>query len=189
MIANYIFNEEEIMPPRTIDNLGMDVSTRYAEDQKILDKTLIKEAQVVTGQTQIDVTVPFFPSEVEALLHGTLLQKSWALFFPPALYFEQRKRLFTFQAVPSLGSEDKQASQVDKILAQLEMLEMKKVKERREGKGQGQQHQEQEQKEEKAVLEEEEKEKKILTTLLQTIAFIDKLCVDINSRRSQYQKG
>jgi hypothetical protein len=186
MIANYIFKEEEIMPPRTIDNLGMDVSTRYAEDQKILDKTLIKEAQVVTGQTQIDVTIPFFPSEVEALLHGTLLQKSWALFFPPALYFEQRKRLFTFQSVPSLGSEDKQASQVDKILAQLEMLEMKKVKERREGKGQGQH---QEQKEEENVLEEAEKEKKILTALLQTIAFIDKLCVDINSRRSQYQKG
>lgn len=187
MIANYIFNEEEIMPPRTIDNLGMDVSTRYAEDQKILDKTLIKEGQVVTGQTQIDVTIPFFPSEIDTLLHGTLLQKSWAFFFPPALYFEQRKRLFTFQSVPSLGSEDKQASQVDKILAQLEMLELKKVKERREGKGQGQHHQEQE--EEAAVLQEEEKEKKILTTLLQTIAFIDKLCVDINSRRSQYQKG
>jgi len=176
------------MPPRTIDNLGMDVSTRYAEDQKILDKTLIKEAQVVTGQTQIDVTIPFFPSEVDALLHGTPLQKSWALFFPPALFFEQKKRLFTFQSVPSLGSEDKQASQVDKILAQLEKLEMKKVKERREGKRQGQQ-QEQEQQEEETILEEEEKEKKILTTLLQTIAFIDKLCVDINSRRSQYQKG
>lgn len=168
------------MPPRTIDNLGMDVSTRYAEDQKILDKTLIKEAQTVTDQTQVDVTAPFFPSEVDALLHANSLQKSWALFFPPNLFFEQKKRLFTFQSVPSLGSEDKQASKVDKILA---LLENKQFKEKREDKRKQQEQNSQE------VEEEEEKEKKVLTDLLQTIAFLDKLLVDINSRRSQYQKG
>jgi hypothetical protein len=176
MIANYIFNEEEIMPPRTIDNLGMDASTRYAEDQRILDKTLIKEAQTVTGQTQVDVTSPFFPSEIETLLHASSLQKSWAFFFPPTLFSEQKKRLFTFQSVPSLGSEEKNASQVDKILA---LLEDQQFKQKRKRNSSNEVHND----------EEEEKEKKVLTNLLQTIAFLDKLLVDINSRRSQYQKG
>ena len=174
------------MPPRTIDNLGMDVSTDYALRQQTLDKTLIKEAQTVAGQTQVDVTIPFFPSEMESLLHGSPLQRSWALFFPPTPYLEQKKRLFTFQSVPSLGSEDKQASQVDKILAQLQMLESKQLKEKNKRK---RQNQEQINEEEGRILEEEEKEKKVLTTLLETIAFLDKLIVDINSRRSQYQKG
>ena len=42
---------------------------------------------------------------------------------------------------------------------------------------------------EERILEEEEKEKKVLTSLLDTIAIYDKLIIDINSRRSQYQKG
>ncbi len=37
--------------------------------------------------------------------------------------------------------------------------------------------------------EEEEKEKKALTALFATIALLDKFLIDINSRRSQYQKG
>jgi len=43
--------------------------------------------------------------------------------------------------------------------------------------------------EEERSLEEEEREKKILTSLLSTIALFDKLIIEINSRRSQYQKG
>jgi hypothetical protein len=166
------------MPPRTIDNLGVDVSTRYAEDQKILDKTLIKEARTIPAQAEIEVTIPFFPSELEALLRSTPLQSSWASFIPPAMYFEQRKRLFTFQSIPSLGSEDKKESQTQKILAKLQLLE-EKQEEKDQKKKREQQH----------SLEEEEREKKILTVLLQTIANLDKLIIDINSRRSQYQKG
>src|SRR5579863_7976964 len=123
MIANYIFNEEERMPPRTIDNLGMDVSTRYAEDQKILDQSIIKEARNIPLQTEIDVTAPFFPSELEGLLHMSPLHSSWASFIAPALYYEQRKKLFTFQSIPSLGSEDKKESQTQKILTKLQLLE------------------------------------------------------------------
>jgi len=88
------------MPPRTIDNLGVEVSTRYAEDKQILDETLIKEAGVIPTQTQIDVTTPFISSELEALLHLQPTGVTWASFFPPARYFEQRKRLFTWQLIP-----------------------------------------------------------------------------------------
>lgn len=171
------------MPPRTIDNLGVDVSTRYAEDQKILDKSLIKEARAIPLQAEIEVTIPFFPSELETLLHLSPLQSSWASFIAPELYSEQRKRLFTFQSIPSLGSEDKKESQSQKILAKIQLLEQQYHKEDKEEKDQ------KKRREQELSLQKEGKEKKILTTLLQTIAQIDKLIVDINSRRSQYQKG
>jgi hypothetical protein len=110
------------------------------------------------------------------------LQSSWASFIAPALYFEQRKRLFTFQSIPSLGSEDKKESQAQKILTQLQLLEEKHAR--------GQEEKDQKKKrQQELALQEEEKEKKILTVLLQTIATLDKLIIDINSRRSQYQKG
>jgi hypothetical protein len=171
------------MPPRTIDNLGMEVSTRYAEDQKILDPTIIKEAKGITIQTGIEVTIPFFPSEMEALLHFAPLQASWAFFIAPEFYFEQRKRLFTFQSIPSLGSEDKKESQIQKILTKIQLLE-----EKRKNQDRGEQDPKK-RREQELAFQEEEREKKILTTLLQTIAQIDKLIIDINSRRSQYQKG
>jgi len=171
------------MPPRTIDNLGMDVSTRYAEDQKILDQTIIKEARSIPARAEIEVTTPFLPSEVESLLRVNPLQMSWASFIAPELYFEQRKKLFTFQSIPSLGSEDKKESQAQKILAKIQLLEERRGKEDRQEKDPKKKRQQE------LSLEEEEKEKKILTILLQTIANLDKLIIDINSRRSQYQKG
>lgn len=171
------------MPPRTIDNLGVDVSTRYAEDQKILDQSIIKEARSIPQQTQIDVTTPFFPSELEGLLRMSPLHSSWASFIAPTLYFEQRKKLFTFQSIPSLGSEDKKESQAQKILTKIQLLEKRQTKDASEEKDQKKKRQQE------LTLEEEEKEKKILIALLHTIASLDKLIIDINSRRSQYQKG
>lgn len=170
------------MPPRTIDNLGVEVSTRYAEDKQALDETLIKEARAIPVQTEIEVTTPFFPSEVEALLRFQPTGLTWATFSPPAQYFEQKKRLFTFQLIPSMGSEDKKESQALKILAKLRSMADERQKEKGE-KDKRQQY------EEERAMEEEEREKKILTSLLNTIALFDKLIIEINSRRSQYQKG
>jgi len=171
------------MPPRTIDNLGVDVSTRYAEDKRALDETLIKESHTIPVQTEIEVTMPFFPSEVEALLHIQPTHVAWAFFSAPAFYFEQRKRLFTYQLIPSMGSEDKKESQALKILAKL-----KSMAEERAQRDKGEKDKRQRYEEEREI-EEEEKEKKILTSLLNSIALFDKLIIEINSRRSQYQKG
>ena len=172
------------MPPRTIDNLGVDVSTRYAEDQKILDKTFIKESRGISIDTEIEVTTPSFSAEIEALLQTQPTNVTWATFTPPAFYFEQRKRLFTFQMIPSMGSEDKQESQGQKILAKLQSIVEKPV-EKKEDK---QSDQRQKYQEERA-LEEETREKKVLSSLLKTVTTFDKLIIEINSRRSQYQKG
>jgi hypothetical protein len=175
--------QEEEMPPRTIDNLGVEVSTRYAEDRSKLDETLVHEAQAIPIQTEIEVTIPFLSSELEALLQAQPTYISWAFFNAPLHYAEQRKRLFTYQLIPSMGSEDKKESQAQKILAKLHSLSEKKVEKDKEEKNKRQRY------EEERALEEEEKEKKVLTSLLDTIAIYDKLIIDINSRRSQYQKG
>lgn len=169
------------MPPRTIDNLGVEVSTRWAEDKQILDESLIKEARSVSLQTGIDVTSPFISAELDALLHLQPTGMTWASFIPPDFYFEQRKRLFTYQLIPSMGSEDKQESQALKILAKIKDIEQQA--------GNVEQSDKRQQFEQMRALEEEEKEKKILTSLLDTIALFDKLIIEINSRRTQYQKG
>jgi hypothetical protein len=171
------------MPPRTIDNLGVDVSSRYAEDKRTLDETLVKEARAIPVQTEIEVTTPSFSSEIDSLLHIQPTNTTWASFFAPAYYFEQRKRLFTFQLIPSIGSEDKKESQALKILAKLRSMAEERIQKDKGKNDERQQH------EEEKVLEEEEREKKILISLLNTIAMFDKLIIEINSKRTQYQKG
>jgi hypothetical protein len=171
------------MPPRTIDNLGIEVSTRYAEDKKTLDETLIKEARAIPAQAAIEVTSPYFPTAFDELFHLQPTGITWASFIPPSQYFEQRKRLFTFQLIPSMGSEDKKESQTQKILAKLKSMTEQKAQKDKEQKDKRQQY------EEDRALEEEEKEKKVLTSLIDNIALFDKLIIEINSRRTQYQKG
>src|SRR3984957_1922939 len=155
--------------PRMIHNLGIEVSTRYAEDKQALDETLIKEARTVSAQTQISVMAPSFPSEVEALLHIERTHLPWATFLPPERYFEQRKQLFTFQLIPSMGSEDKKESQSLKILSKLRSM-AEVANQTGEDK-------------------EEDRDKKILTSLLNTIASFDKMIIETNSKRGQYHKG
>jgi hypothetical protein len=170
-------------PSRTIDNLGVEVSTRYAEDRALLDEAMIKEAQSIPVQAGIEVTAPSFPSEVEALLRFEPTHVTWASFIAPPQYFEQRKRLFTYQLIPSMGSDDKKESQALKILSKLRAREEELTKkEAPEGDKRVRYEKERE-------IEDEQREQKTLTSLLNTIAVFDKLIIEINSRRSQYQKG
>lgn len=176
------------MPPRTIDNLGVDVSSRYAEDQKRLDASIMKEARGVGRQAEIDVTIPYNPSEFELLFDTGKRNVPWADFPPPPLYGEQKKRLFTFQVVPSLGSDDKLEAQIERITA-LIPPETVKAEEAFQAGEREEQRQKRRKWEDERDKEEKEREKKILIILLQNIENLDKNLVDINSRRGQYQRG
>lgn len=166
------------MPPRTIDNLGIEVSTRYAEDLRELDQQLLIEARGIQEQTEIEITHPFFLTKLEILLEPQK-QQPWATFTPPKGYFEQKKRFFMFQLIPSLGSEEKHETQTQKILS-LKIFSRKK----KEG-------QQQEEEADSCDPEKEnyEKEKKALLSVLQTIMHLDKEIQEINARRGQYHKG
>lgn len=103
-------------------------------------------------------------------------EASAGLIFLPN-YRSFRQRLFAEQLIPKLGTPDKQESQLERLK---EYGEEEKKRKRRE----------------KAPFENEDKaeeaietEKEILLKLLDKIHLYDEYLIDINSKRSQYQKG
>lgn len=158
---------------RTIDNLGLDISTRYAEDRAGFDEHLIKEARLIPSQTRIDVTEPAYPTEFDSLFELGERRVSWAFFLAPPSLNSYRRRLFSEQIIPKLGSPDKQEAQIERVEA---IGDQEKKKKQAEGATQSEEL-------------EVEIEKKIILNLLGKIHLFDQYLIDINSRRSQYQKG
>lgn len=157
---------------RTIDNLGIESSSRYAQDQAKLDTKFIEESRFIPLKTESSVVKPYLPTEFEEyLLAGTLTL--WASFEPPPEYYAFAKAIFSYQLIPSLGSYEKQEEDSDK----LEALEDTLNKQFKEGKRDNQENQQ------------EEKERKTLVGLLQTIGKLDRTLSFINARRNQYQRG
>jgi len=155
--------------PRTIDNMGIDTSSRYARDKATLDTKLIEESRFIPSKTEVSVVKPYLPTEFEEYLFPNKLTL-WASFNPPPDYLTYSKPLFSYQLIPSMGGYEKQEADTDK----LEALEDTLNKEH----GQGKQDQ-----------QEEERERKILMKLLKMVGKLDRTLIQINSRRSQYQRG
>ncbi|QVL57429.1 MAG: DUF5399 family protein [Simkaniaceae bacterium] len=168
---------------KTIDNLGLDTSVRWAQDQKFLDESLIKESPFISRQTTIDVSSPSFSSEFDTLFQINKRFAPWALLLSPQGYNLQKMRLFTFQTIPSLGSDEFLSSQMQKIKDKIDASKEARIK-RREA-GQGSEYAWEDEREE----EDELRESKTLIALLEYLQLIDSLMIEINSRRSQYQKG
>jgi len=152
---------------RTIDNLGVDTSNRYAEDREVYDDTLIKEARLIPSQTRVTTTTPSYGSEFDLLFELDQKGALWAAFMPPPKYSISKRPLFGWQLIPDLGSPDLQEAKLDKLET---LCAEEKEKSPQES-------------------EEIDKEKNILTKLLSNLHIFDQLLIDINSRRSQYQKG
>ncbi len=168
---------------RTIDDLGIGPSTRFAKDQAYLDKTLIKESSFVSHQTQVDVSSPSFSSEFDSLFQISKRYKPWALFWPPQGFNMQKMRLFTHQVVPSLGTEEFQQSLMQKVRDKQETLKQSRKKKKPSGKDK--EHAWSDQKEE----EEEGRESDQIILFLEYIYELDRMMAAINARRSQYSKG
>ena len=155
---------------KTIDNLGVDISSRYAADREVYEESLIKEARLIPHQTRITATLPSYTSEFDTLFKLGQKRALWVSFCSPPNYHASRRRLFAEQLIPYLGPSDLQESRLERIEAVGK--EEKKKKHSLP-------------KEEREV----EKEQQILKNLLQRIHLFDQLLIDINSRRAQYQKG
>ncbi|HSX12576.1 MAG TPA: DUF5399 family protein [Rhabdochlamydiaceae bacterium] len=166
---------------RTIDNLGLDISTRYALDKEQVDETYIKEARAILTQAQIDVTVPSYTSEFEHLFGLGRSNAPWADFFAPMGFYEQKKRLFSQRLIPALGTMDKTEAELQRISTLGKVMRKEEEEEKEEKQPQTA--------EEELEANEKEKERKILVTLLKQLQTFDQYLIDINSRRSQYQKG
>ncbi|MCY3974222.1 MAG: DUF5399 family protein [Simkaniaceae bacterium] len=165
---------------RTIDDLGIDASVRWAHDRTFLDRSLIDESDPVAEKTEIDVYAPFYESEDALLLHTHGHNRQWADFSPPPGYLNQRMRIFVHRTIPSLGTPEHRESQVRKIRNLCETnAKGRKEKGGREGYAW---EAEQEEREEKRASE-------ALYRFFDHVKESDELLATINAGRSRYAKG
>ena len=158
---------------KTIDNLGVDASIRYAKDQEAIDVRFIQESQLVPSKTEISVATPYTPSEFDQL-YSLEKKISWALFSPPPNYFNAEKSLFSYLLIPSLGDYEKLEADLDKVEGVEDLLKKPHKKSDRDSS-----HDE----------KQDEKDRKTLLALLQCIGKLNKILGVVNARRNQYQRG
>ena len=167
-------NKLMTVKPRTIDNLGVDASIRYAKDQELLEPRLIEESRLIPQKTEVTVVKPFELSEFDQT-YSVGRTISWALFSPPPDFYARDKGLFSYQLIPSLGGYEKLEADSDKIETLEDVLEKS---EEREGRGQSDQER-----------EKDENQRQTLLALFQCIDKLNKTLAMINARRNQYQRG
>jgi hypothetical protein len=148
---------------RTVDNLGIDASSRYARDQAQLDKTFIQDSRIIAQKAEISSLTPHIATEFEQYL-APAKQILWATFAAPPIAMADTT-LFTHQLIPSLGTSEKQDELIQKLDAAEDTLNKKK-------------------RNNKELLE-----LKSIRTALQLILTLDRTLSLINARRNQYQKG
>ena len=160
--------------PRTIDNLGLEASVQYAENQKLYDARLMEESRLVPQRSQTPSVKPYVPIEVDQ--YFTIGRgSSWALFTPPPDFFIYGDTLFSHQIIPSLGPQEKQEADAEK----LEHLEDYLSKEQKRGK----------KRESKDQQEQDQRERETILAMFKVLKDLDKVLALINSRRNQYQRG
>jgi hypothetical protein len=153
-----------VTEPKTVSNLPIDVSIRWAEDQKLLEESqpIIRDSTLASTHAQTEVILPANPSEIEVLFGLSKLHPAWATFQKPPGFFFLRRRIFRSQLVPFLGSDEQQDSMIARI---------------QNTKGDDQD------------LSEWEEEKNRLLKLLKLMQLLNKDLIDITTRCKQYQKG
>lgn len=165
------------MPPRTIDNLGAESYTRYAEDQALFDKAYLSEPGKVVPQAAQDITRPAFTSQFRQLLGITFLHPQWATFLPPTMGLGRQKLLFTSQVLPFMGTTDKKEAQKGRIRGR---PDEEREKEERRRKPQWQQDKED---------QDLEREKNTLLELFACLEALNDDMITILTKMKQFQKG
>lgn len=168
---------------KTIDNLGVDASIRYSQDQQDFDEIFIRDSKRVALGSQLDILTPIYYDETSLLLDLRGKATPWAILAPPEHYNEQKKRLFNNQLGSAFGPE--------------ELLEMQetRIEEARDSFTK-EDEKDEEQKDKKKLNWEKDKENeevtkqaKKLLDLMQDINFLNKIIELINSERYRYNKG
>lgn len=154
---------------RTIDNLGLDVSTQYAESRADYDESLLAQSRAIQSQATVDVTLPFMPSEFESLFGLGQRGAFWPQVFPPRNYDKSRRNLFSQDIAPSLGSAATRHNQMHRL----------------EGLGKREAGMRQDAQEVEAI----HRETQTLVKLFENLGIASEYLLEINARRNQYKKG
>lgn len=149
---------------KTVANLPIDVSIRWAEDQKVLEETrpIIQEGGVVSAQVTVEVALPLPQSQLEILLGLVNPTPTWALFEMPKGFASTKSRLFTSRLIPLLESDEQQENLLSRVTGAVGRQDDNEVW---------------------------EKEKSCLLHLLKLFQLLNRDLIDIASRCRQYQKG
>ncbi|MEC8306918.1 MAG: DUF5399 family protein [Chlamydiota bacterium] len=161
--------------PRTIDNLGITPSQRYAEDQSTYDSRYIKTSRQVSQQVST-INITAHEDHLSSLIRQKSSGQCLAKFSAPEGYEEQAMRLFTSQSLPELGSIE----QYRQLIASLEERLSHDDPEEKKQK----QNQDSEEKE-----EEDPEEMKMLLQFLQLIYAIEEMFQAIYGFKNQYSRG
>lgn len=153
-----------MVEPKTVSNLPIDVSIRWAKDQELLTQTqpITQDADTISKHVVSDVNLPTSQSQVDALLGLYNRNPTWALFQMPKGFVGQRRRLFTSQLVGFLGSDEQQDTLIGRIQG---------------ASG------------EEGDKDAWDREKEILLEMMKLMNTLNKDLIDIVSRCKQYQKG
>jgi uncharacterized protein DUF5399 len=170
--------ERLTMQATTIDNLDIKIHERYAQDQKVLDKTLLTDAALLSPHLDLAATSISYASKWEELFELGVRNLPWAAFTAPPSFRRQANRFFSFRLLPtiSLLEEDEEEAQDE------EEQEKKKESEllKKAIAVQKKKHHD-------AILF--ERDKTAIVNLLQMVTHLDQLLSQVNSRKLQYQKG
>lgn len=171
----------------TIDNLDIKAHERYALDQQKLDLRYIDEATLIHPHSEILGVSSIYSSKWEELFEIHKRNISWASFCPPPRYNLQSNRFFTYCIFPSIAVEEERDKEDEK-----------------EREDQEENSEEERKRDRAASLLEKilsakkrgakpadlfEREKTDLIDLLESIKYLNKLLLQINGRKLQYQKG
>ena len=169
----------------TIDRINIKDHQRYAEDQAALDTVYIRESGLVAAQSEMIASTSLTTSNWDELFEFHIKNIPWASFQPPPRYFFQKKRFFSYAILPALaiekdkeeegGEDTQQDPEARKHVADAFFyLLKKKLSEHRASTR-------------KTRLTEQERTR--LISLIDSIHFLNRLLLEINARKLQYQKG
>lgn len=157
--------------PKTIDNLGIDVSRNYAYniEQEKISQEFIKGSKQIGDTFSVSVTTPYINEDLQQ--YASLTRSTpWAFFTVPPNFLAHQRAIFTFNLIPSLGSFENLFEDVEK---------MEELSDKEEGK-----------KDKRAMNERDEKQKKErIIKLLKRLGILDKYLHLINGKRKEYHKG
>ncbi|MDP1835372.1 MAG: DUF5399 family protein [Chlamydiales bacterium] len=103
----------------TIDNFDIKVHISYAQRTEFVEairkEFRLDQAASIPPQIQVIDFQPK-PAEIDLLLGVARVLTPWALFLPPPRFRTRRRSPFTVaRVIPTLGSQDKQDEQEEKI--------------------------------------------------------------------------
>lgn len=173
-----LFPQGVIMKATTIDNLDVKIHERYAQDQRVYDRSFVTDSSLVSPHADIAATSAIYASQWEALFETSVKNLSWALFTPPSMYYRMRNRFFSYSILPFIDihrdQEKDEEQQQDEEEAKENPL-VKKALSAKKGKNQ-----------DTSLFE---RDKTSIIHLLETVDHLDEILGQINARKLQYQKG